>query len=263
MPDFVKMHGAGNDFIVLDHASCGYRVDTGFVKDICDRRRGVGADGLILLRRSSARVSMKFFNCDGNQADFCGNGLRCAALFAFRHMSASNPVMIDTPAGRLEALVMDEGMVKVQIPLLKQPRRKVVHDKESYFANTGVPHLILLCDDINATDLMKEGCEIRNSTIFAPEGTNVDFIMFPAIDGPVHIRTYERGVEGETSACGSGIAAAAAALVEFHGFKPHVEFITRGGDRLVVDIRENKARSPGVEIFLTGPAVEVFQGSLA
>ncbi|MBN1863845.1 MAG: diaminopimelate epimerase [Victivallales bacterium] len=268
---FIKMHGAGNDFVVCDNTYGMCPCEPCFVRVICDRRRGIGADGLVLLssRRASQSssggcVQVKFFNCDGTVADMCGNGLRCAAVFARNHMGMGDSPVFATASGDLHTKVIAEGLVRIQIPLLGEPRKIDICNHSAFLVNTGVPHVVIPCGDILSVDIKKEGRAIRNSTLLAPEGANVNFICVPEKQGgPVRIRTYERGVEAETSACGTGIAAAAVALKIFWSFSSPVEFLTIGDDLLRVEFCGCGALLPeSFELFLTGPAVEVFSAEI-
>ena len=268
MLEFSKMHGAGNDFIVADDRNQQWPVNAGFIQLICNRRRGIGADGLILLSAPSccpADIAMSFFNCDGKSAEMCGNGLRCAALFTNRYVKNQSHLNIQTEAGILKAEIFGPEVVKIEIPLKKGPEQIDVDDLEGYTVNTGVPHLVLTCRDIKDIDIAEEGSRLRRHPLFQPEGTNVDFIAIP--DQPavktIPIRTYERGVEGETAACGTGIAAAALALSISHNLEPPIKFVTSDSEIITVDFCRND-NMVGVfsNILLSGPAVEVYSGTI-
>jgi diaminopimelate epimerase len=261
------MHGAGNDFIVAaDPGHRGTR-DPGFVRHACSRRLGIGADGLILLAPAPdpaiADLSMTFFNCDGSRADMCGNGLRCAALFAHSHMNTPCELRIATDAGILAATVFPEtGRVRIQIPVLAPPRPVDIPPYRGWFVNTGVPHLVIPFDaDLSSLDLAAIAPPLRHHAQFAPAGCNVNVIADDRVPGhPIGIRTFERGVEAETLACGTGIAAAALALATFTAHRSPLSFQTFTGERLDVDIPA--ASHPLEHVLLTGPAVEVFTGTL-
>ncbi len=269
MHEFVKMHGAGNDFVVCDNTSGVWAICPDLVRAVCSRRRGIGADGMIVMSaqrnlRPSPRHTIKvsFFNCDGTVADMCGNGLRCAAVFARQHMNAGDSPVFATASGSLYTELVADGLVKIQIPMLGEPRKIEICRHSGFLVNTGVPHVIIPCDDTSSVDIEREGRAIRHSTELAPEGANVNFISMPEKKGePVQIRTYERGVEAETFACGTGIAAAAVALRTFCSFRSPVEFLTIDDELLRVDFCGGDGSSPeAIRVFLTGPVVEVFSG---
>lgn len=260
---FSKMHGAGNDFIVADERAGAWPRDAAFIKSICDRHRGAGADGLILLSGNAADAfRMDFFNSDGSSAEMCGNGLRCAALFCSKYMSPEKELRFLTGAGELKARICSENTVRIQIPLTEDfSEISLDAGKRAFRGGTGVPHVVIVADDVEKTNVYETGRTIRFDERFAPAGTNVNFIEIPSSeDLPVPIRTYERGVEGETNACGTGIAAAAVCLCVFCGREAPLDFITRDKDILKVDLQITDNIVSGIE--LTGPAVEVFGAEL-
>jgi len=266
--DFRKMHGAGNDFIVAADPDGAWPRDPDAIRRLCDRRRGIGADGLILLspgtEKGDADLAMAFFNSDGSRAGMCGNGLRCAALFAHRHLGAPCGLRIATDAGVLTAAVLPEGnQVRIGIPVLAPPRPVSVAQWRGWLLDTGVPHLVIPVDGprLAGLDITAVAPGLRHHAQFAPDGCNVDFIAPGKPGDPVPIRTFERGVEAETLACGTGIAAAAIALAAFTDHCSPLAFRTAGGDLLTVEI----AAAPGTvpeSVALTGPAIEAFAGML-
>ena len=180
MYEFSKMHGVGNDFIVADDSAFKWSQHVDFIKKICDRRRGIGADGLILLSASSlleADLKMSFFNSDGKPAEMCGNGLRCAALFSHLYFSYSSTVVFETAVALLKTQVLDNSNVEIEIPIIKHPEKVNINGIEGYFVNTGVPHLVILRDNITEINLAKEGAALRNHPLFQPAGCNVNFIL--------------------------------------------------------------------------------------
>lgn len=268
MCEFSKMHGAGNDFIVADNKLKNWPDHADFIQKICDRKRGIGADGLILLSAlsvSQAQVKMDFFNKDGFPAEMCGNGLRCAALFAKRHLGQANEITFETAAGLLKTKILDTETVEIEIPVIKTPEKVMAEGQEAYFSNTGVPHLVLFVNNIDNIDVNGQGCALRNHQQFQPAGTNVNFIEWSgSTEGQaIKIRTYERGVEAETAACGTGIAAAALTLASSKNEYWPLEFLTKDNDIIKVDKSRDAALPElGGKVLLTGPAVEVFQGKL-
>lgn len=210
---------------------------------------------------------MQIFNSDGSEAEMCGNGARCAARLAFDQDLAPAAMTIETPSGLLNADVLDGGSVRLELPppaawrLDGELEAITAHPAVRYaFANTGVPHAVIECDDLDRTDVCTLGAAVRHHRAFAPHGTNVDFITVTSPD-TLCIRTYERGVEGETPACGTGVAAAAVTAVLRHRVTSPVTVCTAGGDRLVVAV-EVCNNAPG-RITLTGPARYAFTGLLA
>jgi len=256
---FVKMHGAGNDFVLIDDRDG--RVEALFGGDALRRVRvltalaargtGIGCEGVILVQPSAeADFRMRFFNPDGSEAELCGNGARCVAAFA-REIGAARQdrMRFETLAGTVEAELVGQGLVKVRMP---DPK-----DLRDYFVNSGVPHRIVPVEDLAGTDVAGEGRRIRFSSDYAPDGTNVDFVRY----APPHeafVRTYERGVEAETGACGTGSVAAAVVGVAQHGLSFPVRVHTARGDELTVGgVRDGRRFS---SVTLTGPVRRVFEG---
>jgi diaminopimelate epimerase len=266
--DFTKMHGAGNDFIVAFDTPEKWPRLPDAIRNLCNRKRGIGADGLILLSRNADKkipFKMIFFNSDGSVAGMCGNGLRCAALFCHDNLDSGKHLKIMTASGPLEASILSRNTVKVKIPVAGDFHKIVIDGDEMYFGNTGVPHLVKPVKFIDKVNVPVEGGKLRRHKLFAPAGTNVNFISLPEKDmaAPCKIRTYERGVEDETSACGTGITASAICLLHFLGRKPPFEFITRGGDILKVEFRgSDNILKTSAAAYLTGPAAEVFSGTI-
>jgi len=272
---FIKMHGAGNDFIVAADFDLNWPRTPQFIKLICNRQRGIGADGLILISSSGSKqhsdknvplFKMDFYNCDGNAADMCGNGLRCAGQYAYKYLTEnnSNRMLFETGAGVLEVVILQERKVQIQIPLVRGPEKIDIDNCTCFIANTGVPHLVIpLESGLETMKVEKEGEHYRNLQLFQPEGTNVDFVCVPdSPENPVAIRTFERGVERETSACGTGIAAAAVALAKYSGLTPPIDFITKNRDIISVDFCYNENIVEGFQdLVLIGPVEEVFGGT--
>ena len=255
---FWKMHGAGNDFILMDDRSLAFpAADTSFIARLCDRRRGIGAEGLLLVQPSvDADFRMRFFNPDGSEADLCGNGARCIARLAREIGAAPAQMRIETAAGQVRADITPP-LVRLHLPPEKDWRLNIAVTREGqpmtlHFVNTGVPHAVVLVDDLSAVDLPDLGSYIRRHPLFDPAGTNADFIQVSGPDS-LAIRTYERGVEAETLACGTGIVAAAWVADKLGLVRAPVRVTTAGGDILEVGL------SP---LVLTGPAEHVFQGEI-
>lgn len=221
---FVKYQGAGNDFILIDFRSLALPANLPyFARLFCDRRYGIGADGLILLFDSeTADFKMRIFNADGSEPSMCGNGIRC--LYDF--IQKQSPLKIETSSGLLDCCRRGEEIaVNLGIP-------RIVHwpieidQREVFILDTGVPHAVVFVDDLNDMDVDKMGASIRFNSQFSPSGVNVNFA---AIDGEnrLCVRTYERGVEAETLACGTGSAAAAFVSMKEKGLISPVNIFTR------------------------------------
>lgn len=250
--NFTKMHGAGNDFVMLD-ARGGFSLDTQALRRLANRPSGVGCEGVIAVVDSPGYdFGMRFFNPDGSEAELCGNGARCVAAYARRIGAAvSDKMRFSTLAGDITAEIVGPREVKISMPPLK--------DMKGDFINSGVPHRIVPCKDIAMIDVETEGRRIRNSAEYAPAGTNVDFVEFRS-SSLLKIRTYERGVEAETFACGTGSVAAAAIGTARYGMRLPVTVETASGERLVVD--GSFDGSSFSDVTLTGPVEFVFEGEI-
>ncbi len=261
---FAKMSGAGNDFIVMDnrHGAVETRDLSGFAAKVCARRLSVGADGLILIEKSrDADFRWQFFNSDGSRGEMCGNGARCAARFAWQEGIAPSSMTFETDAGLIRAEV-DGDRVKIQMTnpsAVKLGHRLNIEGKElEYgFVNTGVPHAVLEVENLAEVDVVNLGRLIRNHDVFQPAGTNVNFIACDS-NGIWEIRTYERGVENETLACGTGSVAAALALATKGKQESPVRLKTASGVTLSVYF---KSRGKGCfdHVFLEGDARVIYK----
>jgi len=263
---FVKMSGTGNDFIIIDHRKPAIHPEAmaEFAALVCRRKFSVGADGLFLIEDSqTADFRWRFFNADGSVAEMCGNGARCAARFAYMHGIAPARMRFETLAGTIEAAVTDSNVsVKMTSPKnLRLHRTIEVEGKKVslHSVDTGVPHAVIFVDDINQVDVCSLGSRIRHHEAFMPAGTNVNFVG--RLKNGFKARTYERGVEDETLACGTGATAAAlmAALIEKAA--PPINIITSGGDTLTISFELTEG--PGADnVFLQGPTHVIYEGKL-
>jgi diaminopimelate epimerase len=263
---FAKMSGSGNDFILVDNRSRSLDESNlaGFVAAICRRRLSVGADGVILIEESeTADFRWRFFNADGSSAEMCGNGARCAARFASLSGICGTPMRFETEAGLVEAEV--EGVrVKVKMTDPRDLRLDIpIHLASGALIasslNTGVPHVVVLGAGIEDLDVAGLGREIRFHPQFAPAGVNVNFIC-PEPPGAIAIRTYERGVEGETLACGTGAVAGALVAACKLGLASPVRVRTRGGEFLAVYFEGGGGRFR--EVYQEGDARLIYKGVL-
>jgi diaminopimelate epimerase len=263
--EFVKLHGAGNNFIIVDDTGQNHDKTQDAITSLCDPKRGIGADGIIFLslpptHTNNYDVIMEFYNSDGSRAEMCGNGLRCAAFYANKSMNLPQTLNIKTDAGILETEILSESSVKIQIPIVSNFEKLSINGQDIFYGNTGVPHVVICADCIEDININKTGKYYRNHMHFAPRGTNVNFIQKNGSDSNLfHIRTYERGVEAETSACGTGISAAAFCLYKFHRIQPPIKFLTKEEDLLEVNFN---TEHPIKKLSLIGPVAEVFSGKI-
>lgn len=264
---FTKMNGAGNDFVMLDNRTGEIHLKPDDISRICDRHRGVGADGVLVLEpaRNGADFRMRYYNRDGGEAEMCGNGARCFARFAIKH-GAVNGKMIsfETPAGVIRAELREE-LVTLQMSEPVDFRSNLELETSSrkylaHFINSGVPHVVVPVPRIGDVDVQGDGASIRNNQLFAPKGTNVNFLEKRAGD-KIAIRTYERGVEEETLACGTGVVASALVFAAVEKVKGPIAVLVRGGSELSVDFDGDAGGFRNVR--LTGPAEFVFEGTIA
>jgi diaminopimelate epimerase len=264
---FWKLEGAGNDFLGLDGRAGGFKLKRQQIADLCDRRRGVGADGVLVVEKPKVRGAdfrMRYYNSDGGEAEMCGNGARCFALLA-RAVSGrkGNELRVQTQAG---LLTLRTSGREVQVSMTEPTKlrlgkkvvvagRKVVVD----FLNTGVPHAVLFVRSVRSIDVAKQGRAIRYHSAFAPSGTNVNFVEIGR-GNRIHVRTYERGVEGETLACGTGVVAASILSNLRRGLRSPILVTTHGGDNVRVGF--SMVNGHARKVTLQGPARIVYKGFL-
>ncbi|PTY01489.1 diaminopimelate epimerase [Verrucomicrobia bacterium LW23] len=265
---FSKMSGAGNDFVVVDNRDASLDLNADLVAKLCDRHFGVGADGLLAVELTpDADFRMRYYNADGGEAEMCGNGARCFARYVQPMSRRDNAVVtFTTPAGLIRGeyvgsdvavnLTAPTGLAlnqKIVLPIPGEPE-VLVHS-----LNTGVPHAVVFVEDVENTPIVEWGRAIRRHTAFAPRGTNANFAQI--IDGSsIRVRTYERGVEDETLACGTGVTAAAILAHVVHGVELPVRVKVQGGDFLAV--RFKRDGDAFADVTLQGPATVVFKGEI-
>jgi diaminopimelate epimerase len=260
---FVKMHGAANDFVVVDGRDVPFPAAAGaLVRRLCDRRRGIGADGVLVLEpHAGSDFAMRYFNRDGETADFCGNGARCLARRALDlGLGHDGVVRFHTAAGLMEARRDPAGGIALHFGHIARASAPIrVEAAGRAFTGrcitAGVPHFVTPVETLDRVPVAEWGAALRHHPSFAPAGANVDFVT-AAAPGRVAMRTFERGVEGETLACGSGAMATALWHAEEGGPAP-VTVRTAGGDDLVVAFR---ADAGAWDVTLTGPAEMAFAG---
>ena len=252
---FNKYQGTGNDFVIIDNTTGHFdKGNNKLVKFLCDRRFGIGADGLILISSEPGYdFRMVYFNSDGNESSMCGNGGRCAAAFAIRHNIAGKSQKFITFDGVHEA-VDEAGIIRLKMNNVSG--HKLVDG--NYFINTGSPHYVVFTKNVRKIDVHNLGKELRWSDKFAPGGTNVNFAEIT--DSGIFVRTFERGVEDETFSCGTGVTASAIASVLSGHFKTgKINIVTPGG-KLSVEFRMEGDKI--TDIWLSGPATFVFEGTI-
>ncbi|KAB2643019.1 MAG: diaminopimelate epimerase [Verrucomicrobia bacterium] len=267
------MNGAGNDFILLDNRNGEIRLGTQEISALCDRHRGIGGDGLLMCEEPSstsnggnkAMARMRYYNADGNEVEMCGNGARCFTRFVARLLKKRDgKIIFETMAGILEGeLLENEVKISMSIPHSICLHHPIGEYGEVHSINTGVPHVVLFVDDLEHAPVIKVGRALRHHSQFAPAGTNVNFVK---VLEPNHlaVRTYERGVEDETLACGTGVVASALIHHLLSKARSPMKVIVHGGEILEVDFTlETIINSfpQFQEVALKGPAVFVFEGS--
>lgn len=259
---FAKVSGAGNDFVVIDNRRSAVRQSLpALARQLCDRRSGIGADGLLVAERSrQADVRMRIFNPDGSEPEMCGNGARGFALYAHAQGWTRAAFQLEIKAGVLAVRVAGHR-VRLEMPQPSRFGRETLRVDgralQVYRASIGNPHAVIIVPRVNRVDVAGLGRHIRWHRRFAPAGVNVNFVELGR--SVVRIRTYERGVEGETPACGSGATAAAAVLWCYRNRRSPVTLLTRSGDRLRVHL--TVAQDVIQRAVLDGPARIVFTGT--
>lgn len=266
MIEFYKMSGSGNDFILIDNRDGTLNVDDlpGFVRRVCERKVSVGADGLILIEHSErADFRWRFFNSDGSEVEMCGNGGRCAARYAYLRGIAGAELSFETKAGIIDAVVRNDvvklrltdphsAKIDFEIPVDGTPLL-------ASFINTGVPHVVSYVTDIETCDVFRLGRIIRYHEHFRPAGTNANFVKVED-SHTIIVRTYERGVEDETLACGTG-AVASALVSSLKGLvESPVTVKVRSGESLKIHF--HKAHNSFTDIYLEGKAKVIYEGRI-
>ncbi len=264
---FVKMNGAGNDFVMLDNRDLSLALSREQIARLCDRHRGVGADGLLLVEPATGGgdFKMRYYNADGGEAEMCGNGARCFGRFVNHlHDGKLERVSFETLAGMISA-EFEDGQVRINMSepfdLKLEQRLPVAGETLTvHSVNTGVPHAVVFADDIDAVEVRRLGAGLRYHEAFFPKGTNANFVQVLAPDS-IRIRTYERGVEDETLACGTGMVACALIHHELTGAPSPIRVRVQGGDTLAVGFEET-APHHYRNVTLFGPADFVFTGTV-
>jgi diaminopimelate epimerase len=264
--NFTKMSGAGNDFVLIDNRTQKIALDAAQAVRLCDRHHGVGADGLIVLKPCSsgkADWAWDFYNSDGSQGEMCGNGARCFGRFVQRVTGRKDGFTFETRAGIISAQFKGDAVTINLTPpkdlRLNQMVPLSIGPTAVHSLDTGVPHAVLFVPDADRAMVLNIGSEIRNHSHFAPRGSNVNFVQLMG-GNAIRVRTYERGVEGETLACGTGVTASALIASELHDLRSPVPVQVLGGKLLEVSFE--KKGNQFTNVALSGPADFVFEGTI-
>ena len=255
--NFQKYQGTGNDFVMIDQREQKFidHDDQKLIESLCDRRFGIGADGLILLEKSEEYdFKMVYFNADGRQSTMCGNGGRCIVHFAWSLGVCDKETIFEAIDGLHKGKIFDSNVVSIQ---MSDVLKVDVKTPKTYILNTGSPHFVKLMEDL-PKNIKVSGAEIRYSDPYKQEGINVNFVKIN--EGNIEVATYERGVEDETLSCGTGVTAAAIATFLDQGAKNNNVNIQTKGGQLSVSFEQDGDTFRN--IWLTGPAVKVFDGSV-
>ena len=262
---FTKMNGAGTDFVLIDNRLGDLRLAADQIAKICDRHRGIGADGVLVLERAvnGADFRMRYYNADGGEAEMCGNGARCFARYASRVAGPREELSFETPAGVIGARLQGD-LVRLEMSEPKDLRLGITiswpeGEMAAHFINSGVPHVVVPVNDLEKIDVRGLGSAIRRNDLFAPRGANVNFLEERG-ERQISIRTYERGVEDETLACGTGVVASALIFAATRNVAGPIGVLVRGGNELQVGFTKEGDQFKNVT--LTGPAEFVFEGTI-
>jgi diaminopimelate epimerase len=258
------MHGAGNDFIMINDMNGRFAISKEAIAGICSRRRGIGGDGLILIRPgTNAGFAMRYYNSDGGEADMCGNGARCAAAFAFEAGIAGRTMSFETRSGIVGAEMVGEG-VRVSIGgvrALKLDMRIGATDYPVHYGICGVPHAVIVAEHVRALahdEFVRFAAPVRRDAAFGEAGANVNVVAV-SDRGHCAYRTYERGVEDETDACGTGAVVIAAVIAHLGLADSPVRCRTGGND--ILDVAFEKTVDGASGCLLTGPVAVSFRGT--
>lgn len=256
---FYKYHGTGNDFILIDNRLHNWHPTPQQAAFLCDRHRGIGADGLMLLSEMAGYdFGMSYYNSDGNESTMCGNGGRCIAAFARRLGLTDKTSHFHASDGAHEVVILSETRHGFNVRLKMRDTKIGKEYPEGIFIDTGSPHLVLFTDDVKSVDVVGQGRKLRFDERFLPGGTNVDFVEQNG--NGIFVRSYERGVEDETLSCGTGVTASAMAFSHKRaGQADKIAIATPGGNLTVSFHRENERFS---DVWLEGPATFVFSGKV-
>lgn len=258
---FEKYSGCGNDFIVIDNRKNVFKPSQDDIFRLCHRRFGIGADGVILLENStSADYLMRIFNADGSEAEMCGNGIRCLARFIQNIEKVESAEWVIQTMHQCISLKVNHDLVSVMMPPVGLFRSHININIDGlsflfHFIDTSVPHVVHFTDDIDNPNLMRCAPQIRFHSEFSPKGTNVNFAKILS-DSSIAVRTYERGVEGETLACGTGAVAVALVAAKLYSMKEKVVIWPLSQEALTITFNDSFE-----DISMIGPANKIFEGT--
>ena len=254
---FFKYQGTGNDFVMIDNRLETFPKSTELIKKLCDRRFGIGGDGLILLEKDLATdFKMVYYNSDGNESSMCGNGGRCLVAFAKKLQVFERETTFTAIDGLHFATINNDGTVSLQMKNVDE----IKVEDEYVFMNTGSPHHVLLVNDVKNINVKEAGAQIRYSDLYGNEGSNVNFVQQINQD-TFTVRTYERGVEDETLSCGTGVTAVAIAMfVKGKTERKEVNLNVEGG---ILKVKFETNKTTFTNVFLIGPATLVFEGTIS
>ncbi|RHY22447.1 hypothetical protein DYB32_009500 [Aphanomyces invadans] len=267
---FTKFNGAGNDFILIDNRRLDIKLTPAHAIRLCNRQQGIGADGILVLvpcTSGKADVAWQFWQCDGDTANFCGNGARCFARFVHSLLGHTNPITFETGAGVVSAALAANGDMAIRLP---PPTNLTLHEKLQlaggphvvHSITIGVPHAVLFVANVAAIDVPRQGSDVRHHPRFGPHGTNVNFVHVVGLNH-LWARSFERGVEGETLACGTGVVAAALVAAAVHGFTSPVTVDVQSGAALQIHFDQPSSNDlEFTNVVLIGPAEATFSGTV-
>jgi diaminopimelate epimerase len=266
--NFTKMNGAGNDFVMLDNRDLSLALTKDQIEKLCDRHRGIGADGLLCVEPATdgGDFKMRYYNADGGEAEMCGNGARCFGRFVNHlHGDSLSKIRFETLAGMISA-EFEAGQVRINMSAphglkLGETLPVAGTNLSVHSVNTGVPHAVVFVEDLENVPVREWGAALRYHEAYKPKGTNANFAKVLATDS-IAIRTYERGVEDETLACGTGMVACALIHHELTGAASPISVLVKGGDTLRIGFTES-APHEYTDVTLFGPADFVFQGTVS
>lgn len=253
---FYKYQGTGNDFVIIDNRQLFFdKNNANYISELCDRRFGIGADGLILLENHPMLdFKMVYFNADGNESSMCGNGGRCLVKFAQFLNIIEDSAQFEAIDGLHDAKISGD-----QVYLKMNDVTEIIENKTDYILDTGSPHYVANVENVKALNVNQKGASIRYSDDYKTEGINVNFVE-PLGDSRFAVRTYERGVEAETLSCGTGVTAVALAMHNANQTESNIVSLKTSGGELQVQFEENNGKYH--DIWLIGPAEQVFKGEL-
>ena len=260
---FYKYQGTGNDFVMVDNRDgCFNYNNTEFISSICDRKYGIGCDGLILIEDDiDLDFTMRYFNSDGSQLGMCGNGARCVTQFAKKLGIINNSAIFQAIDGIHHAEIIDNSYARVKMNDIDMSNYDLIDKNfDNIYLNTGSPHLVINSNDIDKIDVFNEGRKIRFSDTYKKEGVNINFVEVTSDNSLCKVRTYERGVENETLSCGTG-AIAVAVVLNYSNIvsKKEIKISTKGGD---LNVSFDRVGDNFSNIWLSGVVSEVYKGEI-